>query len=83
MSQLEKAARAIYEARAKRHGFTVSWEQAGIVDQDRARHDARAVIASIEPDDAMVEAARHAYSHGPDGMRSALQAFLRALGEKG
>lgn len=57
MSPLEKAARAL-EARLKERGF-LDYEEG-----------ARAVIASIEPDDAMVEAAKHSEEHG------AYQGFL-------
>jgi hypothetical protein len=94
MSQLERAARAVQDAKINGQRIRFSDEYAAVL--------ARAVIASIEPDDAMVEAALVAYFDDCedwhfgmaaraqemviDSMRAALKAGLRALlaeGEKG
>lgn len=100
MSQLEKAARALAEKRIHepltdemwdtevRHFYEMRAKSRIYAAAHSLLHDAfadaRAVIASIEPDDATVEAALATYwdaeiASGPPSMRAALKAFLRAL----
>lgn len=104
MSQLEKAARALWANREKR--FPERTRRAEPDEMDMATgawanvvSDARAVIASIEVDDAMVKAAANAYivdtgicdlsqisPRHLDAIRAAFEAGIRALlaeGEKG
>lgn len=91
MSQLERAARALHALNdaASEPKHRVTWEECLPRYREVLMAEARAVIASIEPDDAMVRAAHEAANVkgvGPSDdyctwnmTEAALKAGLRAL----